>query len=168
MAAPVKSATENRLSARKITLSLLSYCRERDWAGWDPYDALKSRIFKKLPFLDSRAPRLALTQTLKRAPFNLRRLLLVPPTQNPKGLALFLQALLKLGRLGLVEEKQVCASLVRRIAELRTPNTEKWSWGYSFPWQTRNRLVPEGAGNLVCTTFVAEALLDYHEASGNQ
>jgi mannose/cellobiose epimerase-like protein (N-acyl-D-glucosamine 2-epimerase family) len=29
-------------------------------------------------------------------------------------------------------------------------------------------LVPRGASNLVCTTFVAEALLDYHEATGHE
>jgi hypothetical protein len=28
--------------------------------------------------------------------------------------------------------------------------------------------VPQGASNLVCTTFVAEALLDYHEATGQE
>jgi hypothetical protein len=38
-------------------------------------------------------------------------------------------------------------------------------WGYSFPWQTRTILVPRFAPNLVCTTFVANALLDAYEAS---
>jgi hypothetical protein len=42
-----------------------------------------------------------------------------------------------------------------------------WCWGYSFPWQTRTILVPRGAPNLVSTTFVANALLDAHEWSGN-
>jgi hypothetical protein len=36
-------------------------------------------------------------------------------------------------------------------------------WGYSFPWQTRSILVPRGAPNLVCTAFVANALLDAYE-----
>ena len=32
---------------------LLDWCRRRDWAGWDPYDALNSRLLKALPFLDA-------------------------------------------------------------------------------------------------------------------
>src|SRR5262249_14509646 len=36
-------------------------------------------------------------------------------------------------------------------------------WGYSFPWQTRTIAVPKGAPNLVCTSFVANALLDVYE-----
>ena len=29
---------------------LLAYCRANDWAGYDPYDALNSELFKALPF----------------------------------------------------------------------------------------------------------------------
>src|SRR5207237_1319788 len=42
-----------------------------------------------------------------------------------------------------------------------------WCWGYSFPWQGRKVVVPQGAPNLVCTTFVAGALLDAYEQGGN-
>ena len=94
------------VAAKDATLKLLAYCRENDWAGYDPYDALNSKIFKVLPFLNARLPRLALTQTLKRCPFNLRPLLLVPKTQNPKGLALLLTACLKLEKLGLLDDEE--------------------------------------------------------------
>src|SRR5262249_8711318 len=46
---------------------------------------------------------------------------------------------------------------------LRSPNKSHFCWGYSFPWQTRTQLVPRWAPNLVCTTFVANALLDAYE-----
>lgn len=48
---------------------------------------------------------------------------------------------------------------------LRSPGIPYWCWGYSFPWQTQTLLVPRGAPNLVCTTFVANALLDAYEAN---
>ena len=79
---------------------LFAYCRANDWAGYDPYDALNSRLFKALPVLNSRLPRLVLTQALKRSPINVRRLLQIPKTQNPKAIALFLSALLKAPELG--------------------------------------------------------------------
>src|ERR1700693_2317900 len=74
----------------------LKYCRENNWAGYDPYDALNSGLFKSLPFLNYRIPRLVMTQVLKRSPINFRAFMFMPKTQNPKALALFLSAFLKL------------------------------------------------------------------------
>jgi len=37
---------------KDTTLKLLAYCQANDWAGYDPYDALNSEIFKALPVLD--------------------------------------------------------------------------------------------------------------------
>ena len=148
--------------------SLLAYCRANDWAGYDPYDALNSGIFTALPFLDSRIPRLVLTQALKRSPVNIRRLLLVPKTQNPKALALFLSALLRLREQR--RDANIDADIERlidRLAELRSSGVPYYCWGYSFPWQTRTLVVPAGAPNLVCTCFVANALLDAWEAGGD-
>lgn len=152
---------------QEATLKLLDYCRSNDWAGYDPYDALNSELFKALPFLNARIPRLALTQAMKRSPVNLRPLLVVGKTQNPKGLALFLTALLKLRKLDLLQDENLAGGVVAQIIALRSPDTEYWSWGYSFPWQTRTILVPRGAPNLVCTVFVANALLDAFEALGD-
>jgi rhamnogalacturonyl hydrolase YesR len=155
--------------AKEATLKLLSYCRSRDWSGYDPYDALNSRIFKALPFLNSRLPRLVLTQALKRSPINLRPLFLISGTQNPKGLALFLQAVMRLSKLELIDDgDQMVKSLAKGIEQLRSPETPFWCWGYSFPWQTRTQLVPARTPNLVCTLFVAEALLDLYEANGDE
>ena len=79
---------------------LMAYCQANDWAGYDPFDAVNSRVFAALPFLNSRFPRLVLTQVLKRSPVNIRRFLGIPKTQNPKAIALFLSAFLKLSRTG--------------------------------------------------------------------
>jgi hypothetical protein len=151
---------------QQVTLRLLHYCHANDWAGYDPYDALNSEIFKALPFLNTRVPRLVLTQAMKRSPVNLRPLLMVGETQNPKGLALFLTALLKLRKLALLQDDNLPRGVVAQLVALRSPDPEYWSWGYSFPWQTRTILVPRGAPNLVCTIFVANALLDASEHLG--
>jgi len=157
----------NIRSVREVTLGLLAYCRASDWAGYDPYDGLNSRLFKAMPLSSVRIFRLMLTQAMKTSPVNLRPLLGVGKTQNSKGLALFLTAILKLRKLGLLEDNNLSQALVAQIIALRSPDTEYWSWGYSFPWQTRTMLVPRGAPNLVCTIFVANALLDAFEALGD-
>jgi hypothetical protein len=163
-----RSGHETSLTkVRTATEQLLEYCRANEWAGYDPYDALNSEVFVALPILDRRIARLALTQALKRSPLNIRRLARVPRTQNPKGLALFLSALLKLSRLGLLEKEDLIDGLLDALVALRSPNASYWCWGYSFPWQTRTIVVPRGAPNLVCTTFVANALLDAFEQRGD-
>lgn len=143
--------------------ALLRYCQANDWAGHDPYDALNSKLLEALPFLDSRIPRLILTQALKRSPVSIRPLLRIPKTQNPKGLAIFLSATLKLARAGLLPEKECIEILAQTILSLRSPGTDHWCWGYSFPWQTRTLIVPRWSPNAVCTIFVAGALLDLYE-----
>lgn len=153
--------TYNQLEAQ--TLKLLAYCQANDWAGYDPYDAVNSRVFALLPFLNSRLPRLVFTQALKRSPINIRRVLLVPKTQNPKAIALFLSAFLKLSRIGVPESENLVEIMIERLIALRSQGTPYWCWGYSFPWQTRSIVVPTGAPNLVCTTFVGNALLDAYE-----
>jgi len=150
-------------ATRATTLKLLAYCRANDWAGYDPYDALNSRMLAALPFLNRRLPRLVLTQAGKRSPINIRRLLQIPKTQNPKAVALFLTASLKLSRRGLISQSDLTSPMTDRLIALRSPDTPYWCWGYSFPWQTRTVIVPTGAPNLVCTSFVANALLDLYD-----
>jgi hypothetical protein len=142
---------------------LFEYCRRNDWAGYDPYDALNSPLFVRTPLARSKLCRLAGIQALKRSPANLRPLLRVKPTQNPKALALFLMALVRLQRMGYRIDGVAPADFAQRLAALRSTTTAHWCWGYSFPWQTRTELVPRFAPNVVCTTFVGDALLDLYE-----
>jgi hypothetical protein len=145
---------------------LLVYCRANEWAGYDPYDALNSKVFEAVPVLDRRIPRLVLTQALKRLPVNVRPFLAIPKTQNPKGLALFLSAFIKLRRMGLQDQnelQELMAFMIQRLTARRSVGVDYSCWGYSFPWQTRTIVVPSGAPNLVCTTFVANALFDAYE-----
>src|SRR5437868_5581431 len=129
---------------QQLTLRLLDYCKARDWSGYDPYDALNSRMFNALPLNRSKIARLILTQSLKRSPVDFRRLLGVSPGKNPKAVALFISSTIQLARIGVCDEA-VITSLVNDLLALRSPETSYWCWGYSFPWQTRNRLVPRGA-----------------------
>ncbi|MBV9489211.1 MAG: hypothetical protein JO069_05735 [Verrucomicrobia bacterium] len=163
MASVAIASRATPISVHEATRKLLHYCRTRDWAGHDPYDALNSELFRAFPSLDRRLPRLVLTQLLKRSPVNLRHLLRIPETQNPKALGLFLASVLRLQRLGVINDLSLADQLVGRIVDLRAQGHERWCWGYSFPWQTRTEIVPRGAPNLVCTTFVAGALLDAYE-----
>src|SRR5258707_7191910 len=148
---------DNQLEAK--ILKLLAYCQANDWAGYDPYDAANSKAFVALPFLNSRLPRLVLTQALKWSPINIRRLLLIPKTQNPKAIALFLSAFLKLSRIGALKTGAFVELIIERLIGLRSQGISYWCWGYSLPCQTRTILVPTCAPNLVSTTLVVNSIL---------
>jgi hypothetical protein len=161
----MNSNIDSQQLIKESITKLLAYCKQNNWAGYDPYDVLNSRIFACTPFFKSRICRLILVQFMKRFPINLRPLLLVPREQNPKAIALFLMAFLKLSRFGLLDREDSVGLMIERLIALRSQNTPYWCWGYSFPWQTRTILVPRMAPNLVCTSFVANALLDAYETT---
>ena len=141
---------------------LANYCHDAGWAGYDPYDALNSKLFDALPIAKWYLPRLVLIQALKRSPVNLRSLLMVPKKQNAKAIALFLASMVKLTEMP--DRERIISKLIDHLRALRSPGMDYWCWGYSFPWQTRTIIVPADSPNVVCTTFVAEALLDLHES----
>ena len=138
------STTTSLTELKTVVLKLLAYCQAEEWKGYDPYDALNSEIFKRLPFLNSRIPRILLTQLFKRSPLNLRPLFRIPKTQNPKALALFLMAFVRLSRIELLDREEVIKTMADKLMSLRSADTPYWCWGYSFPWQTRTVLVPPG------------------------
>ncbi len=97
-----------------------------------------------------------------RGPVNLRPLLAVPKTYNPKGLALFAQGLLDRYRLTgaapYLDEAEQLLSLLDSLS-----CRARWSgdcWGYQYPWQDLGFFAPAGMPNAVVTSFVCEALLD--------
>lgn len=151
-------------NTRETTNRLLDYCRGQDWAGYDPYDALNSRVFSAIPFFRNRLCRIAFTQFMKRSPVNFRPLLGVSRKRNPKGTALFISALLKLKQADLPLDDGSILSLVDDLMASRSSGQTLACWGYSFDWQTRGYLVPEGSPNIICTTFAGNALLDAWEA----
>ncbi|MEA3358806.1 MAG: hypothetical protein U9R17_05295, partial [Thermodesulfobacteriota bacterium] len=122
-----------------------------------------SKIFALMPFHQNRLPRLAFIQFMKRFPINLRRILLVPKEQNPKGLALFTSALIKLSDTGLIDSLDLIDDVIKKLIKLKSPNQEHFCWGYNFDWQNRSFFLPKFSPNIICTTFAANALLDFYE-----
>src|SRR5688572_2407318 len=75
-------------SIERAFTELLQWCRRQNFAGFDPFDALNSRVLQSSSLTRSRTARLISTQVIKRSPLNLRPLALVPRQKNAKGIAL--------------------------------------------------------------------------------
>ena len=149
---------------------LWQWCRAHDFAGYDPYDALNSRLFQATPFKHSRIVRLGWTQLFKRSSLNLRRLALVPSGQNPKGIALFaLSALTDYRRLLTVEaETEARALLDDLLAARLTSKGGAACWGYNFDWQSRSFFAPRNTPTVVPTAFAARALIEAAREFGDE
>lgn len=141
-----------------------------DWKGHDKHDGLNSPLVASL-FGWSRPTRLLALQCVMRSPVNLRSLLRVPAVENPKGIALFLQSLVSTWRLtGTDADLALIHELVARLDRLRSSGGE-WTgraWGYQYPWQDLGFFAPSGTPNAVVSSFVCEALLDVHAATGSR
>ena len=159
---------------------LLRYCRGESWVGYDPYDALNSPLARTLPF-KNKFVRTALTQLVKRNVFNLRPILGIDKSPNPKGIALAIRALLLQAEMvgekrPLQSDKPVGAKeileedlpfLMRQLTALRSQNYAEACWGYTFDWQSRAFFAPRNTPNMVCTVFAAQAYLDWYERTGD-
>lgn len=156
-------------SIEQAFADLLAWCRQRGFAGYDPFDALNSRVFQSTPFRHSRTARLIWTQALKRSPFNLRPLALVPPQKNSKGQALFaLAGLANYRRLKTAEAESDARKLLDELWQMRIPNYSGAAWGYNFDWQSRNFFAPRGTPTIVPTAFAARATIEAYQTLGDK
>jgi hypothetical protein len=142
--------------------TLHKYCRRIEFRGWDLFDGLNSKLFRRSPFYRSKFLRLAWIQFFKRSPVNLRKITFVPKGYNPKGLALFATGFLLLGR---IKEAEALLGMLRSMTCSGYAGN---SWGYNFDWESRAFYVPQGVPNLVTTVFVANSFFEYFDKTGDE
>lgn len=141
--------------------TLSAWCRERGYAGHDPFDALNSRLFQATPLKNSRLARLAWTQAFKRSPVNLRQIARVPAEKNSKGTALFaLAALSRWRREKTKAAEREARALLADLLAARIETANGTAWGYNFDWQGRAFFAPKGTPTVVPTAFAARALVE--------
>ncbi len=140
---------------------LFSWCRQHDFAGHDPFDALNSRLFQSTPLAQSRNARFIWTQLVKRSPADVRALAGVPAERNAKGIALF--ALAQMANYRRIKTKETAASVHDFLAWLMAMRVDGYSgaaWGYNFDWQSRNFFASRNTPTIVPTAFAARALIE--------
>lgn len=138
---------------------LNNYIINKDFKGYDPYDALTSPIFKNIqqPIVGA-----ILTQVLKKNPINLRKIFAIKPQDNPKGLGLMLKAY---SLQYIITKDQsllnICEELYTRLLTLKSPDFPEYCWGYNFPWANTADYLPAYCPSVVATSFVIDGLATY-------
>ena len=160
----------------EIAESIWEWAKVRDFKGYDPFDGLNSRLLSPL-LKHSRFLRLATIQAVKRCPFNPRKLLLVSPGLNPKGLALFLSGISYMPELDTEDTAEQLQQMILSLAskpdgspafspsrtirnDISVKELEEsglFAWGYNFPWQSKAFFQPAWFPTVVCSSFVLDA-----------
>lgn len=167
---PRRSSGPRELAAiRGARGRLESYMEGSGLAGWDPFDALRSPLFRAPPLRDARRARFAAQQLVRRSPVNLRPLLRVPKGVSPVTLALVAEANARLAASSPAGAERRLATVERCLDELERLRSAGWSgacWGYEFDWEARYARMPAHCPTVVATGLVTNALFGVFEALG--
>ena len=166
MPATIKS--ENRVLEGAVG-KLKSYMRENSYRGYDPYDILRSPVFK-WPLLRSRPSRFIAQQISKRVPFSFRKLLQVPAGLNPVTLGLTIQANTYLRQItpNPQELDQETKILISRLEEVRSRGYSGICWGYDFDWEARYTRIDAYVPTSVATGIITNAMFENYEVTQDE
>lgn len=157
------SAEESALNGLS---KLQAYIEKNDYRGYDPYDGLMSPLFK-LPVLKSnKLIRFGTQQLVKRLPFNVRPLLLVPKGYNPVTLGLCIQGYAYLSEAE-PKNREKYVKLIQKLADdliaLKSKGYSGLCWGYDFDWEARYAKMPAFMPTVVATGIISNALFVAHQ-----
>lgn len=155
----------------KVSLDqLIEYIESEGYQGWDPYDGLKSPIFKSRFLRESKLVRFGIQQLIKRSPLNLRGLLRIPKGYNPVTLGLSIQGysyLIKSGKYNNSELNEKIKFLIAELTKLSNKGYSGACWGYDFDWEARHANIPAYQPTIVATGIVTNALFECYKITGN-
>ncbi len=156
---------------RSSVLKLQHYIEAEKYTGYDPYDALKSPIFRLPFFKDNHRIRFLSQQLLKRFPVNLRPLLAIEKGYNPVTLGLCVQAYTNCMLIFPEEKKKYEEKINHLVNEIEKLIPSEYSgacWGYDFDWESRYAKISAYKPTVVATGFVTNALFKAHQRTGNK
>ncbi len=150
---------------------LLSYIEQEQYKGYDPYDGLKSPLFK-LPFFKSnKFIRFAFQQFVKRVPINLRPLFFIAKGINPVTLGLVIQSYGYLSVLDKSKQKiyiDRARNLINLLENLSAKGFSGICWGYDFDWEARYAKILAYKPTVVATGIITNALYEYYQITKDE
>ena len=155
-------------SPEAVLETSLAWARDRDYAGYDPYDGLNSPILSAVA--TNWLTRLLAMHGVHRCPVNVRPYLGVPKERNPKGIGLFARSHLNryevTGRDDYLTEAE---TLLDWLADNQSPAFDRPAWGYNFDWQNARKFyLPAYHPSSVVTVFCGRSFLQHHRLTGSE
>lgn len=139
-----------------------------NWKAYDPFDGLSADMLSILTF-NNHYLRIALQQTVRRFPVNLRPLIGIKKATSSKGMAFCALGYLKMHQATqnniYIEKAQICLDwLINNYSK----GYSGYSWGNHFSYEARGGRIPLGVPTIVWTSLIANVFLDAFEYLDDQ
>lgn len=146
---------------RELTLltDTLGYSKERNYTGYDYFDGMSSRVLQQVP-IDNKWLNIAVQESIKRAPINIRPLFQVEKRQSFKGTALFLLSNISVYRLTQANiYKTEALSLAEWLVENQSEDFAGFCGGHRHAMQQLREKRRAEIPNIIPTSYAVKALL---------
>jgi len=151
-------------SIKKLDLWL----EKNNYKAYDPFDGLNARFLRYLTF-NRRYLNIALQQSVRRFPLNLRPILGIKRSCSSKAMGYFAKGYLKLYKVTndkrYLEKTRFCLDW---LMQNYSKGYSGYCWGNHFDYQSRVFYLPKGVPTIVWTALIANAFLDTYELLGDQ
>jgi hypothetical protein len=155
--------TDHSEKIRYSLEQLDNWVSRNGWLGYDPFDGLSAPVARKLTF-ENPLLRIALQQSVRRLPFNIRSILGITKKHSNQAMGYFATGYLRLFSLSgdqvYLDKAIHCLS---DLMENRSPGYAGYSWGWAFDYQSRGHYLSQGIPSIVWTSFIAHAFLDAYD-----
>ncbi|MEO0234477.1 MAG: hypothetical protein ABIN39_02380 [candidate division WOR-3 bacterium] len=139
---------------------LFDYLEKNDYKGYDPFDGLNSFLY---PFtFKNKFLSIALQQSVRRLPFNIRPFIGIKKERSTKGIAYIASSYLKYYKL--TQNKKFlerAEELINWVIQNRSPYFDNYSWGNHFDYVSRVFYLKKGMPTVVWTGLIGSILVEF-------
>jgi len=150
------------VNLKNAIIRLEAWLAQNDYKAYDPFDGLSAKL-RWLTF-NNKYLNIALQQTIRRFPINLRPLLGISKERSTKGMGFIAKGYLHLyatERKAQFRDQAIdCLNWLLRNA---SPGYSGLCWGNHFDYQSRAFYLPKGVPTIVWTALIGQAFLDAYE-----
>jgi hypothetical protein len=161
-----KNAVINNQQIYECISSLNGWLEKNDYCGYDTFDGLNARFIRPLTF-ENKYLRMALQQTVRRFPINLRPVLGIEKKRSTKGMAFLAKGFLRLYQAtGNTAWRDKTHMALEWLIQNQSPGYSGACWGNHFDYQSRSTYVKKETPSVVWTSLIGHTFLDaYHQLS---
>ena len=142
---------------------LAVWLEKNDYRGYDTFDGLSSKLARPFTF-NNKLLLIALQQSVRRFPINLRPLLGITKGRSTKGMGFIAKGFMRLNEAtgdSIWQSKAEFA--LQWLIENQSPGYRGACWGNHFDYQSRSFHIPKGVPTVVWTSLIGHAFLDAHQ-----
>jgi hypothetical protein len=165
---PQTATSEAKARIWGSIVRLNDWLERHDYRGYDTFDGLSAKFLR--PFtLETKYLRIALQQTVRRFPLNLRPLLGIPTSRSTKGMGYLARGYMRLQ--DATRDKSwgdKAISALQWLIENKSMGSYSGAcWGNHFDYQSRGFYLPKGVPTIVWTSLIGHAFLDAYDHFGD-